>query len=202
MPDVYQKYLGAIDWYAANINDEKIPDLRYAAAVLLLRYRDWPQARARLSQITDAYCGTKPEIGFKAYDALLKTYFIDFSVAGRGAAGLRPGAPADHRRPVHRIDLQQEPGGGALPGPHPADPHLGEVQGHHQAPGAGHRERGEGDRPPADRLPRGRRRHRHGHRHGRPHRRPRHRPARPGPRRPAGTGPRCRPRWTSAWRWT
>jgi len=80
MPEVYQKYLGAIDWYTANINDEKIPDLRYAAAVLLLRYRDWPQARARLSQITDSYCSTKPEIGFKAYDSLLKTYFIDFGV--------------------------------------------------------------------------------------------------------------------------
>ena len=39
-----------------------------------------PRPAARLSQITDTYCGTKPEIGFKAYDALLKTYFIDFNV--------------------------------------------------------------------------------------------------------------------------
>ena len=43
-------------------------------------YRDWPQARGRLGQVTEAYCGTKPEVGFKAYDALLATYFIDFNV--------------------------------------------------------------------------------------------------------------------------
>jgi cellulose synthase operon protein C len=80
MPEVYQKYIGALDWYIQHINDEKIPDLRYASAVLLLRYRNWPEARARLAQITEAYCGTKPEVGFKAYDALLKTYFIDYNV--------------------------------------------------------------------------------------------------------------------------
>ena len=49
--------------------------------MLLLRYRNWPEARGRLAQITDAYCATKPEVGFKAYDALLKTYFIDYNVA-------------------------------------------------------------------------------------------------------------------------
>jgi cellulose synthase operon protein C len=81
MPDVYQKYVGAMDWYITNLKDERVPDLRYAAAVLLLRYRNWPDARARLSQITGAYCGTNPEVGFKAYDALLKTYFIDYGVA-------------------------------------------------------------------------------------------------------------------------
>jgi hypothetical protein len=81
MPEVYQKYIAALDWYSQNIKDEKIPDLRYAAAVLQLRYHNWPDARGRLAQITDTYCSTKPEIGFKAYDALLKTYFIDFNVA-------------------------------------------------------------------------------------------------------------------------
>ena len=80
MPDIYQRYLASLDWYSNNIQDERVPDLRYVAATLLLRYRDWPQARARLAQITDSYCGTKPEVGFKAYDALLTTYFIDFKV--------------------------------------------------------------------------------------------------------------------------
>jgi hypothetical protein len=54
--------------------------MRYAAAVTLLKYHDWAQARGRLGQITEAYCGTKPEIGFRAYDALLATYFIDFNI--------------------------------------------------------------------------------------------------------------------------
>jgi hypothetical protein len=81
MPEVYQKYVGALDWYTQNIKDEKIPDLRYASAVLQLRYRNWPDARGRLAQITDAYCATKPEVGFKAYDALLKTFFIDYNIA-------------------------------------------------------------------------------------------------------------------------
>jgi hypothetical protein len=81
MPDIYQKYLGSLDWYVNNLgNDEKVPDLRYAAAVMMLRYRNWPESRGRLLQITDAYCTSKPDMGFKAYDALLKTYFIDYSV--------------------------------------------------------------------------------------------------------------------------
>jgi cellulose synthase operon protein C len=80
MPDIYRSYVGAIDWYTNNIRNERVPDLRYAAAVIQLRYRNWPESRARLSQITDQYCGTKSEVGFKAYDAILKTYFIDYNV--------------------------------------------------------------------------------------------------------------------------
>ena len=34
MPEIYQKYLGALDWYIQHVNDEKIPDLRYMSAVL------------------------------------------------------------------------------------------------------------------------------------------------------------------------
>ena len=30
--------------------------------------------------MTEAYCKDKPETGFRAYDALLKTYFIDYKV--------------------------------------------------------------------------------------------------------------------------
>jgi tetratricopeptide (TPR) repeat protein len=80
MPEVYKKYVDALDWYVANINDDKVADLRYAAAVMLLKYHNWPQARARLTQVTDSYCQNKPEIGFKAYDALLATYFIDYNI--------------------------------------------------------------------------------------------------------------------------
>ena len=80
VPEVYRKYVEALDWYVTNINDESTPEMKYAAAVTLLKYHNWPQARARLGQVTEAYCASKPEIGFKAYDALLATYFIDFNV--------------------------------------------------------------------------------------------------------------------------
>ena len=80
MHELYTKYMEALDWYIANLPDERVPDLRYASAVLLLKHRQWPEARARLAEISDAYCATKPEIGFKAYDAILTTYFIDFNI--------------------------------------------------------------------------------------------------------------------------
>ena len=80
MPDIYKKYVEAIDWYVEHIKNERAPELKYAAAVISLRYRDWADARERLGQITELYCGTKPDVGFKAYDAILQTYFIDFNV--------------------------------------------------------------------------------------------------------------------------
>jgi len=80
MPDIYLKYTDAIDWYVQNIKNDRIPDLRYAAAVIQLRYHNWPEARKRLGAITDDYCGSKPDIGFKAYDAILQTYFIDYTI--------------------------------------------------------------------------------------------------------------------------
>lgn len=80
MHDLYKTYMQALDWYVANLPDDRVPDLRYASAVILLQHRAWPEARARLAEISDAYCATKPEIGFKAYDAILTTYFIDFNV--------------------------------------------------------------------------------------------------------------------------
>jgi cellulose synthase operon protein C len=80
VPDVYKRYQAALDWYANNLRDEKVPDFRYAAATLDLRFRQWPQARARLDQIADSYCGTQPEVGSKAYGALIQTYFIDAKV--------------------------------------------------------------------------------------------------------------------------
>jgi tetratricopeptide (TPR) repeat protein len=80
MPDVYTKYMDAIDWYVTHIKNDRIADLKYAAAVITLRYRDWPKARERLSQISDQYCASKPEVGFKAYDATLQTYFIDYGI--------------------------------------------------------------------------------------------------------------------------
>jgi cellulose synthase operon protein C len=80
MPDVYQQYVKALDWYTTNLRDDRVPDLRYAAAVAHLRYRNWPEARARLASVGDAYCASKPEIGFRAYEAMIKTYFIDFEI--------------------------------------------------------------------------------------------------------------------------
>jgi tetratricopeptide (TPR) repeat protein len=80
MPDIYVKYTAAIDWYVNYIKNERTPDLKYAAAVIALRYHDWPEARRRLGEITELYCGPTPEIGFKAYDAILQTYFIDYGV--------------------------------------------------------------------------------------------------------------------------
>ena len=64
----------------ANVKNDRVPDLKYAAAVIVLRYRDWPGARERLGAITEKYCGTKADVGFKAYDAILQTYFIDYNV--------------------------------------------------------------------------------------------------------------------------
>jgi len=80
MPDIYLKYTAAIDWYVDYIKNERTPELKYAAAVIALRYHNWPEARRRLGEITQLYCGPNPEIGFKAYDAILQTYFIDYSV--------------------------------------------------------------------------------------------------------------------------
>lgn len=80
MPDIYQRYLQALDWYTNNIKNDRVPELRYATAVLLLRYKNWPEARGRLTDVANQYCASKPDVGFKAYDALLKTYFIDYSV--------------------------------------------------------------------------------------------------------------------------
>jgi tetratricopeptide (TPR) repeat protein len=80
MPDVYKSYMAAMDWYVQNIKNDRIPDLKYAAAVITLRYRDWPAARQRLTEIADQYCGTKSDVGFKSYDAILQTYFIDYNV--------------------------------------------------------------------------------------------------------------------------
>ena len=80
MPEIYLKYTDAIDWYVQNIKNDRIPDLRYAAAVIQLRYHNWPEARKRLGSITDDYCSSKPDIGFKAYDAILQTYFIDYTI--------------------------------------------------------------------------------------------------------------------------
>ena len=80
MPDIYKRYLEAIDWYVEHIKNDRIPDLKYAAAVITLRYRDWPVARQRLGQIAEQYCGGKSDVGFKAYDAILQTYFIDYLV--------------------------------------------------------------------------------------------------------------------------
>jgi tetratricopeptide (TPR) repeat protein len=80
MADVYKRYVEAMDWYVANVRDDKVADLRYAGAVMLLKHKNWPEARGRLTQLTDAYCATKPEVGFKSYDALLTTYFIDYNI--------------------------------------------------------------------------------------------------------------------------
>ncbi|HEX3902575.1 MAG TPA: tetratricopeptide repeat protein [Polyangia bacterium] len=80
MPAIYKKYLDAIDWYVTNVKNDRVPDLKYAAAVIVLRYRDWTAARERLGAITQQYCGTKADVGFKAYDAILQTYFIDYNV--------------------------------------------------------------------------------------------------------------------------
>jgi tetratricopeptide (TPR) repeat protein len=80
VPEIYKKYQAALDWYANNIRDEKVPDFRYAAATLDLRFHQWPQARARLDQVADAYCATQPDVGSKAYGALIQTYFIDAKV--------------------------------------------------------------------------------------------------------------------------
>jgi TolA-binding protein len=80
MPDIYLKYTAAIDWYVDYIKNERTPELKYAAAVIALRYHNWPEARRRLGEITQMYCGPNPEIGFKAYDAILQTYFIDYNI--------------------------------------------------------------------------------------------------------------------------
>jgi cellulose synthase operon protein C len=80
MPEIYRKYLDAIDWYVEHIKNDRASELKYAAAVIALRYREWPNARQRLTQISELYCASKPEVGFKAYDAVLQTYFIDYGV--------------------------------------------------------------------------------------------------------------------------
>jgi tetratricopeptide (TPR) repeat protein len=80
VPDIYVKYTAAIDWYVDYIKNDRTADLKYAAAVIALRYHNWPEARRRLGEITELYCGPTPEVGFKAYDAILQTYFIDYNI--------------------------------------------------------------------------------------------------------------------------
>ena len=80
MPEIMQKYVAAIDWYTNNLQTEKVDALKYAAAVQVLRYRNWPEARGRLTAIAKQFCGTQSDLGFKSYDAMLKTYFIDYGV--------------------------------------------------------------------------------------------------------------------------
>jgi len=79
MSDLVAQYLSALDWYVANLDTNKVDELRYAAAVLVLRYRNWPNARERLNEIANLFCG-QSEMGFKAYDAILTTYFIDYKI--------------------------------------------------------------------------------------------------------------------------
>ena len=47
MPDVYRKYVDAMDWYVEHIQERSRLGARshYAAAVIALRYREWPDAR-------------------------------------------------------------------------------------------------------------------------------------------------------------
>jgi cellulose synthase operon protein C len=92
MPDVYKRYVDSIDWYVEHIKNDRAPDLKYAAAVIFLRYRDWPEARKRLGDITVQYCGGKSDVGFKAYDAILQTYFIDFAIPEEEAKDCALGA--------------------------------------------------------------------------------------------------------------
>ena len=153
MPDIYLKYTDAIDWYVDYIKNERTPDLKYAAAVIALRYHNWPEARRRLGEITEVYCGPKPEIGFKAYDAILQTYFIDYNIEDEEAEGLRARQAAASRRPVQRIALRQVAQGGAVPAAHRPDQGVGEDHHHHQAPAAVDGERGEGHQQGADGLP-------------------------------------------------
>ncbi len=81
MPDVYQKYLVSLDWFVKTLpNNPRVPGLRYAAAVLMLRYRNWPVARTRLQEVADFSCTSAPETGLKAYSAILETYFIDYLI--------------------------------------------------------------------------------------------------------------------------
>ncbi len=80
MHEIYRRYVEALDWYAKNLPDDRTPDLRYASAVLMLTHRQWPEARESLGKIAADYCGSKPEIGFKAYDAILTTHFIDYNI--------------------------------------------------------------------------------------------------------------------------
>ena len=92
MPEVYTKYTAAIDWYVDNIKNDRVSDMKYAAAVINLRYHNWPEARKRLGAITQDYCAAKPDVGFKAYDAILQTYFIDYNIEDEEAKDCALGA--------------------------------------------------------------------------------------------------------------
>ena len=82
MPEIYKKYLRRDRLVRRPTSRTTAsPICKYAAAVIALRYRDWPErARSAWREITEQYCGTKPDVGFKAYDAILQTYFIDYNV--------------------------------------------------------------------------------------------------------------------------
>ena len=166
MPDIYKKYLEAIDWYVEHIKNDRISDLKYAAAVITLRYRDWPTARQRLS------ADRRPVLRHQVRRRLqgLRRDPADLlhrlPGPGRGAEGLRARPAADRRRAVRRVRLRQGGRGEGLPGAHRADQVVGEDDDHHQASPALHGERGEGDRQAADDVPVGTGRHRAGHRPG------------------------------------
>ena len=169
MPDIYLKYTAAIDWYVDYIKNERTPDLKYAAAVIALRYHNWPEARRRLGEITQLYCGPNSGDRLQGVRRHPSDLLHRLQRPGRGAEGLRARQAAQRRRPVQRIAVRQVAQGGAVPGAHRADQGVGEDDDHHQAPAAVDGERGEGDQQGAHGLPRELRRHRDGHR--RQHRR-------------------------------
>ena len=194
MPDIYKRYMEAIDWYVEHIKNDRISDLKYAAAVITLRYRDWPTARQRLSQIAEQYCGTKSDVGFKAYDAILQTYFIDYLVQDEEQKDCALGALLTVAEQFGESACGKAPAAKRVPGAHRPDQIVGEDDDHHQAPPAVDGERREGDEQAADDVPDGPGRHRAGHRAGR---------AEQGGR--AGVddqGGAVRPSWTSGWRST
>ena len=137
MPDIYKKYLEAIDWYVENIKNDRIPELQvrgrghHAALPRLAdaRASAWPQ-------ITEQYCGTKSDVGFKAYDAILQTYFIDYSVEDEEQKDCALGKLLTVAEQFGESACGKAPQAQAVPGAHRADQVVGEDDDHHQAPAA------------------------------------------------------------------
>ena len=119
----------------------------------------------RLGQIAEtSTAAPSPDVGFKAYDAILQTYFIDFNVQDEEQKDCALGELLTVAEQFSESAVRQGARGEAVPRPHRPDQVVGEDDDHHQASPAVDGERGEGDAQAAGDVSDGSGRHRDRHR--------------------------------------
>ncbi len=127
MHEVYKKYMEALDWYVANLPDDRTPDLRYASAVLMLTHRQWPEARETPGRDCRCLLWQQARGRFQGLRRHPDHLLHRLQHQRRRGQGLRARPPAGGHRQVLAIGLQQVAPGQAIPGAHRRDQGLGQV---------------------------------------------------------------------------